>query len=148
MGGSKEWGLCFIMSVDGKFLKSLQIVGRGVLTLLFKEDPLYCLPPFSNFVKSLLPQLRCHLQSPPSLFFLLCIIWIYTCRALVSEYQKDLNVCFMQQGINFTELWQMWFFYWCSDLILHTQTHTAHSAASRLTNLYVLTATTLITLND
>ena len=43
----------------------------------------------------------------------------------------------MQQGIKCTELWHiMCFFYWCSDLIPHTQTDTAHSGAIRLTHLY------------
>ena len=44
MGGGGN----FIMG-DGKFLKSFQIVGRGVLNRLFFEDSLYCLPPFFNF---------------------------------------------------------------------------------------------------
>ena len=39
-GGSQEWG-------DGKFLKSLNIVDRGVLTPLFYEDPtILPIPPF------------------------------------------------------------------------------------------------------
>ena len=38
MEGSQEWGVGFIMG-DGKFLKSIYIVGRGVLTPLFYEDP-------------------------------------------------------------------------------------------------------------
>ena len=43
------------------------------------------------------------------------------------------------KGIKFTEIWNM-VFYWYSDLISHTQTHTAHSEASRLTcpyNIYL-----------
>ena len=43
---------------DGKFLKSLQIVGRGVLIPLFYEDPLYSLPSFFKF---------CPTPSPTSL---------------------------------------------------------------------------------
>ena len=36
--------------------------------------------------------------------FYLRIIWIYTYQALVPYYQKDLDVCFMQQGLKFTEV--------------------------------------------
>ena len=80
----------------GKFLKSLWIVSRGALTLLFFEDPLYCLPghPFIAYSVTSNPQ-------PPLLFLLSCffgwmgnhttfdalfylkIIWIYTCQSLV-----------------------------------------------------------------
>ena len=80
----------------GKFLKSLCIVSRGALTLLFFEDPLYCLPghPFIAYSVTSNPQ-------PPLLFLLSCffgwmgnhttfdalfylkIIWIYTCQSLV-----------------------------------------------------------------
>ena len=103
IGGSQKWGGWFYNGrEDGKFLKSLYIVGRGVLTPLFYEDsPILpvallfkCCPP---------PHLPCHLQPSPSLFFLLScffswmsyhttfdvlfylmIISIYTCQALVS----------------------------------------------------------------
>ena len=73
------------------------IAGRGVLTSIFYEDPLYCLPSFfQNFDHSL--PLPCCLQPLPSLLFLLscffgCMgdrpifdvlfylmtLWIYTC---------------------------------------------------------------------
>ena len=80
------------------------IVGRWFLTLLFYEDPLYCLPPFYKFC-SLLPQ-----PPPPLLFSLPCFLdwmcdpatfdgciilmiwWICTCQTLVLEYQKDLEM--------------------------------------------------------
>ena len=68
------------------------------------------------------------------MLFYLIIIWIYICRALVPWYQKELYVCFMQQSAKFTEDWHiMWFF--TGTLIRHhkTNTHTAHSGASRLT---------------
>ena len=51
--------------------------------------------------------------------------------SLGTLYKKDLDVCFMQQGVSLTEV-----FYWYSDLISHTQTHTTHSGASRLTHSY------------
>ena len=51
----------------------------------------------------------------------LMIIWIYTCQALVP---KDLDVCFMQQDTNFTEVWEIIRFLvvlWLDTT--HTQTH-------------------------
>ena len=101
---------------------------QRVLTLPFYEDPpLCCLPPhpFFRFCQHTpSPPLPCHLQPPPPLFFLLScfygwmgyhatfdvlfylmIIWIYTYQALVPCYQKELDVCFMQQGAKFTEVW-------------------------------------------
>ena len=54
------------------------------------------------------------------LFYL--ILWIYTCRAMVLDVY-DLDVCFIQQGVKFTEVWHMWFF--ASALTwYHTQEHT------------------------
>ena len=77
--------------------------------------------------------------------FYLMIIWIYTCPPLVPQFQKNLDVCFMQQGVTFTEVWHiMWFFtgtlIWC-----HTHKHTAHLGAGRLTHpcKYIATFTTL-----
>ena len=46
----------------------------------------------------------------------LLILWVYTCWALVLWYQKDLTVCFIQQGIKFDkasrhQVWHiLWFF--------------------------------------
>ena len=59
--------------------------------------------------------------------FYLMIIWIYTCQALVPWYQEDLDVCFMQQGVRFTEVTHDVVFYWYSDLISHTHKHTQHT---------------------
>ena len=70
--GKPEVEGLFFTGWDGKFLKSLDIVGRGVLTALFYEDPpLPTLPPFSHFVQPFSPSLPYHLQPPPPLFFLL-----------------------------------------------------------------------------
>ena len=57
---------------DGKFLKSLYIVGTGVLTPLFYEDlPYIAYIPFFKFCP--LPLLLCHLKpSSPMLFLLSC----------------------------------------------------------------------------
>ena len=59
---------------NGEMGKTLYIVGRGVPTLLFYEDPpiLPTQPHFSNFVTHPSPHpLPCHLQPPPTLLFLL-----------------------------------------------------------------------------
>ena len=61
MGGGS-----FIMG-DGKFLKSLQIVGRGVLNRLFFEDSLYCLPPFFKFFPPLFLWEKSDPHPPPFL---------------------------------------------------------------------------------
>ena len=132
---------------------------------------------FSNFVQPLPPRLLCHLQPSPPLFFLLSfffgwisdhakfdvlfcvmIIWIYTCRALVPLYQKDLNVCFMQQCAKFTEVWHVFsiLVLWFDITHTHINTHNSqgplHGHTHKLiyihTTCYVLTAATFITLND
>ena len=100
-------------------LMTFLIVGRGVLTPLFYEAPLYCLPhplPFFKFCSC--PPL-CHRQpAPPLLFLLSCffaqmgdcttfdvLFCLMTCsQTLLPQYQKDLHVCFTQQGIKFTEV--------------------------------------------
>ena len=105
------------------------------------KTPLYCLTPpfFLDFVQ---PPLSCRRKPlPPLLFLLSCffdqmsdratfdvifcwmILWIHTYQTLVPQYQKDLDVCFMQQGVKFTEVWHMWFF--AGTLIwYHTHTNT------------------------
>ena len=125
--------------------------------------PLLLLTPPSSFkfCPTPSPLLPCHLQSPPQLFFLLScffgwlsdhatfdvliylmIIWIYTCQALLPWYQKDLDVCFMQQGVRFTEVWHiMWFF---TGTLIWYHKHTAHSGASRLTQPYKCIFTPLV----
>ena len=74
----------------------------------------------------------------------LMIIWIYTCQALVPWYQNNLDVCFMQQGVMFTEVWQMWFFTGTLIWYHNTQTDTVHSGASRLTHPYKCISTPLV----
>ena len=57
-------------------------------------------------------------------------------------YQKELDVCFMQQGIKFTEVWHiMWFFagtliWYHTHKHMHTHRQTIHSRASWLTHPY------------
>ena len=118
-----------ISKVTSKRMIMAFIVGRGVLTPppLFYEDPPYiAYPPFLKFCSTPPP---CRRQPPPPLLFLLSsffdrmgdhatfdvlfclmILWIHTCLTLVHQYQKDLDACFMQQGIKFTEVWHMWLF--------------------------------------
>ena len=121
------------------------------------KTPLCCLPPlpssFFKFCPTPSPRIPCHLQPPPQLFFLLScffgwmgdhatfdmlfylmIIWIYICQALVPWYQKDLDVCFMQQGVRFWCRTYNVVFYWYWFDITNTQTPTAHSGASGLTH--------------
>ena len=120
---------------------------------------------FFKFCPTPSPLLPCHLQPPPQLFFLLScffdwlgdhatfdvlfylmLTWIYTFQALVPRYENDLDMCFMQQGIRFTEVWHiMWFF--IGTLIWyhkHTTTHTAHSRVSGLTHPYKCIFTPLV----
>ena len=56
---------------------------------------------------------------------------------LIGTLQKDLDVCFVQWGIKFTEVWHTQSRSNTFD-ITHkkTKTHTAHSRASRLTGPY------------
>ena len=54
------------------------------------------------------------------------IIWVYTCQASLPKYEKDLDVCFMQQGVSFTAFGHIRFF--SGTLIwYHTQKHTEHT---------------------
>ena len=131
---ARNWrGFNFIMEGDGKFLKSLYIVDRGVQAQFIYEDPLYCIRPplFFKFCPCTPPSphsphlapIPYHLQTSPLLLFILScffgrmgdhttfdvllylmILQIYTCQALVPQYQKGRDVCFMQQDINFTEV--------------------------------------------
>ena len=106
---------------------------------------------FQNFSKPPLPHLHYSFSLSPCFFdcmgdssifdVLFCLmIWTYTCQALVTQSQKDLAVCPMQQGVKVTEVWHTLFF--ASNLIwYHTQTHThirhkEHSGPSRLAHPY------------
>ena len=54
------------------------------------------------------------------------IIWVYACQALLAKYEKDLDVCFMQQGVSFTAVGHLRFF--SGTLIWYdTQKHTQHT---------------------
>ena len=146
MGGGGMGGVGFIMQGWEIFKVSLHSWQRGAEPL-FYEDPLILpIPTFFKFCPTH-PHFIATSNSPPPppLFFLLScffgwigdhatfdvlfylmIIWVYTCQALVPWHQKDLDVYFMQQGIRFTEVWHiMWFF--TGTLIWyhkHTNAHT------------------------
>ena len=121
---------------------TVTIVGRGFLTPYFMKTPPILhthTPPLSKFCPT--PLSRC-LQYPPPLFFLLSYFFgrmgdhatfdapfdgiiDYICHTLVPLCQKDLAVCFMQEGVKFTEVWHIWLF--AGTLIwyqTHTHTHT------------------------
>ena len=133
---------------EGIFKVSLQSLQKGAILPT---------PSFSNFVHPPLPPpLPCHLQPlPPPLFtllscffgwmgdhttfdvsFYLLIICIYTCRALVSYCQTNLDVCFMQQGVKFTEVWHKMWFLLVLWFCYHTHKNAAHSWVIRLTHPY------------
>ena len=76
-----------------------------------------------------------------------CHIWCTTLlndnmdlhmSSLSTSVPKGLDACFMQQGITFTELWHIIWFFNGSLIWYHTHkhTHTAHSETSWLTHLY------------
>ena len=103
--------------------------------------PQYCLPPLlfqilSNpfsptFLSPSTSVLSCFFgwrgdHATFYLLFYLMVIWIYTSQALVPWYQKNLDVCFMQQRVRFTDIWHiMWFFIgtliWYHKHTRHTQ---------------------------
>ena len=125
------------------------------------KTPLYCLPlPFFQVLSNpfhlscrfqpstlLLFLLPCFLscfgwmgdRSTFDLLFYLMILWIYTFRALVHLYQKDVDVFFMQQGVKFTDVWHIIRFFAGTLIWYHTrkhtraQRHTTHSEASDYT---------------
>ena len=100
---------------------------EGCLTSLFFEDP-PILPThhFSNYVHPTGTHMRTHTHNTHTHTHTHTLIWIYTCCALVPQYKKDLDVCFMQQGIKFTEVWHMWFF---TGALIWYYTHPQHSTA-------------------
>ena len=129
--GGKEGGSWFYHGGDGKFLKSLQIVGRRVLTTLFYEDPLYCLPSFFRFCPT--PSLSSPISTPTVLSVMDNMdLHILSLGTLVP--QGSWCVFYAIRNQVYWALTHNVVFLWCSDLISYT--HTAHSGASRLTHLY------------
>ena len=112
---------------------------------------------FSNFVQPLFPvasnlYLYCYFWYLISLtecvimpLFHFMILWICKCGALVSWYHNHLDMHSMQQGIKFTEVWHIVWFFAGTLFWYHTQTHThkdtQHTQTNRLAHLckYILT---------
>ena len=140
---------------DGKFLKSIYWVGRGVLTLLFYGDPTYIAyplffkfrPPTTHFPVTSKPHSHCSFCWPVSLAELWSRrIW---CAILVNDnmvlHMSSLGILVPERPwcVFYATRRQVYWglthvvFYWCSDLISHTHTNT-HSAlrGSQLTHSY------------
>ena len=120
---------------DVNFLKSLYIVGRVVLTPLFFEDPLYCLPPSPT---SLSPQ-----NPTPTILSAVLFLWLNRrsrliwCAILLND-NMDLNMLSLGKlvpegpwcAFHATRRQVYWslthngIFHWYSDLISHTHEHT------------------------
>ena len=127
-----------------------------MLTPLFYEDPLYCLATrFFKFWPTPLPTFLLPPIPTPTVLSVVLFLWIngwsrhIWCAILLND-NMDLHVssygtlvpegpwC-MFYAIRHQVYWGLTHvvvFYWYSDLISHTQTHTAHSGASRLTHSY------------
>ena len=113
------------------YVASIHIVGRELLT------PLFCLTPFFNFCPTpqlphptlfLLPDVVDSCTTLDESFYLMKLS-IYTCRALIPQYQKNLAVSFMQQGIKFTEAWNVCGFLlilWLNIKHTHVNTENPH----------------------
>ena len=108
---------------NGNFLKkvSSQSWQRGdnpfyedYLYIVYPPPPLFQIlpnPPHSPSPTSLSPPGSLPCRATFDVLFYLIIIWVYTCWALLSFHQTDLDVCFMRQGIKFTEVWHItWLF--------------------------------------
>ena len=142
--GGRVW---FYNGGDGNFLVSLHSWQRRSNLPFYEDSPILLTHPPVSFFKCCAtpsPPHPYHLQPPSQLFFLLfcsfgwmgdhatfdvlfylMIILIYTCQALVPWYQKNLDVSFMQQGVRFTEIWHiMWFF---TDTLIWYHKHTQHT---------------------
>ena len=111
-------------------------------------------PPFSKFFHPPFPVMSnphphcsfCCLVSLAEWVIALHLMCYFTERYHRCTHVKpyDLDACFMQQGLKFTEVWhRMWFFtgtlIWSpshTQTQTHTQRHTAHSGFSRWTHPY------------
>ena len=120
---------------DVNFLKSLYIVDRVVLTPLFCEDPLYCLPPSPT---SLSPP-----NPTPTILSAVLFLWLNRrsrliwCAILLND-NMDLNMLSLGKLVPegpwctfyatrrqvYWGLTHNGIFHWYSDLILHTHEHT------------------------
>ena len=145
-----------IFSINVYFKNNLlkyTYLAEGSQSANFMKTPLYCLPP-TAFFKFFQPHPPPPLALCVALFFfwknggshhIWCVmfyfntLWIYACRALILQYHKDLVMCFTEQGINFTELKHITWFFATTLIWYHmSQTgkrgHTAHAECNRLTH--------------
>ena len=151
---------------DEKFLKSVSMVSKRVLTPYFMKTPVYCQPfPLSPPTPT------------PTVLSVVLFLWLngwsrhIWCAVLLNHImdlwsmygsnkpsnfsnQKDLDVCSMQQGVKFTEVWLIMRFFtgtliWYCTHTQHTQGPVDwHSHINISSTCYVLTAATFITLNE
>ena len=95
MGESQEWGVVgFIVGGWDIFMKSLDIVYRGMLTPLFYEDvPLLPIPPFSNVAHTPSPTpTSLSLQTLPPLHCSFC------CQVFLAEWVNTPHLmCYFTQ---------------------------------------------------
>ena len=103
---------------DRKFLKSLQIVGRRVLTILFYEDPLYFLSSFFRFCP--IPSLSLPISTPTGLSVMDNMdLHILSLGTLVPE--GSWCVFYATRNQVYWALTHNVDFLWCFNLISHTQ---------------------------
>ena len=109
--GGGSW---FYNGGDWNFLKSLQIVGRRVLTTLFYEDPLYCLPSFFRFCPT--PSLSSPISTPTVLSVMDNMdLHILSLGTLVP--QGSWCVFYAIRNQVYWALTHNVVFLWCSDLL-------------------------------
>ena len=134
-------GWVYLGTLFNFFISALSIIGAGFLTLLiYMETPSILLPTlFFQIFPISLPRVSNY--NPAALFVALfhwlnrwlchiwCVILLNTIMdlhmlSLSTLVPKDFDVCFMKQGVTFTEVWHiMWLF--ASTLIwYHTDTQT------------------------
>ena len=135
----RKWGMRFFKNScngrDVNFLKSLYIVGRVVLTPLFCEDSLYCLPPSPTSLSPPTPHPHYSFCCPVSL-----AEWEITPHLMCYLLNDNMDLNMLSLGKLVTEgpwctfyatrrqvywgLTHNGIFHWYSDLILHTHEHT------------------------
>ena len=115
------------------------LLGEGSQLPILQRPLLYCLPsPFFQILsKPSRPNLHPHRFLLPCFFdwmgycirfdvlFYLVILSIYKCWELVPEYQNDL-LCFMQNGVKFTEVGHIIWFFTSTLTLYHTLKDTQH----------------------
>ena len=140
---------------NGKFLKHLHIVGKGVLTPLFYEDPPILPTPLLFFKCCIPPSLQLHfpVTSNPHPHCSFCLLvsfaeWVITTH-LMCHFNDNMDLhmsslgtlvtegpwcVFYATDIKFVEFWHIMWFFTSTQSDFHTQTHIAHSRASRVTH--------------